>query len=69
METLHIEFQPEVKEKLLRFLNSFSKNELKIVEDEFLLEETKKMLHERLSDINEEKVSFISIEDFEKTLD
>lgn len=34
MESLHIEFQPKVKEKLLAFLNSFSKNELKIIEDE-----------------------------------
>ncbi len=69
MESLRIEFQPKVKEKLLEFLNSFSKNELKIVEDKFLFEETKKMLHERLMDINEGKVSFIAIEDYEKTLD
>ena len=41
MESLHIEFQPNVKEKLLEFLNSFSKNELKIVEDETSFEETK----------------------------
>lgn len=41
MESLHIEFQPKVKEKLLEFLNSFSKNELKIVEDETSFKETK----------------------------
>ena len=41
MESLHIEFQPNVKEKLLEFLNSFSKNELKIFEDETSIEETK----------------------------
>lgn len=41
MESLHIEFQPKVKEKLLEFLNSFSKNELKIVEDETSFEESK----------------------------
>ena len=41
MESLHIEFQPKVKEKLLEFLNSFSKNELKIVEEETSFEATK----------------------------
>lgn len=41
MESLHIEFQPKVKEKLLEFLNSFSKNDLKIVEDETSFKETK----------------------------
>lgn len=41
MESLHIEFQPKVKQKLLEFLNSFSKNELKIVEDETSFKETK----------------------------
>lgn len=41
MESLHIEFQPKVKEKLLEFLNSFSKNDLKIIEDETSIEATK----------------------------
>lgn len=41
MESLHIEFQPKVKEKLLEFLNSFSKNELKIIEEEISFKETK----------------------------
>ncbi|HCQ11756.1 hypothetical protein [Flavobacterium sp.] len=41
MESLHIEFQPKVKEKLLEFLNSFSKNDLKIIEDETSFEATK----------------------------
>jgi hypothetical protein len=34
METLQIEFQPNVKEKILEFLNSFSKNEVKITQEE-----------------------------------
>jgi hypothetical protein len=33
METLQIEFQPNVKEKILEFLNSFSKNEVKITQE------------------------------------
>ena len=33
METIKIEFQPNIKEKLIEFLNTFSKNELHIVEE------------------------------------
>ncbi|MEC4004624.1 hypothetical protein OX283_008150 [Flavobacterium sp. SUN052] len=69
MESIHIEFQPNVKEKLLEFLNSFSKNELKIVEEENSFEATKSLLHQRLKDLKEGKVNLISIEDYEKSLD
>ena len=69
MESLHIEFQPKVKEKLLEFLNSFSKNELKIVEDETSFEATKAILHQRLSDLRSGKVDLIAIEDYEKIVD
>lgn len=33
METIKIEFQSNVREKLIQFLNSFSKNELHIIEE------------------------------------
>ncbi len=34
METIKIEFQSNVKEKLIHFLNSFPKNELHIIEED-----------------------------------
>ena len=34
METIKIEFQSNVKEKLIDFLNSFSKSELHIIEED-----------------------------------
>jgi hypothetical protein len=34
METIKIEFQPNVKEKLIEFLNSFKYNEVHIIEEE-----------------------------------
>ncbi len=34
METITIEFQPNVKDKIIAFLKSFSKNELHIIEEE-----------------------------------
>ncbi len=34
METITIEFQPSIKEKLIEFFNSFSQNELHVIEEE-----------------------------------
>lgn len=45
MEAIRLEFQPEIKEKILNFLNSFSSDELKItLEDHYFDENRKKML-------------------------
>ncbi|WP_310560311.1 hypothetical protein [Flavobacterium sp.] len=41
METIKIEFQSNVKEKLIEFLNSFSKSELHIVEEDSPIKEDK----------------------------
>jgi|JFJP01.1.fsa_nt_gi hypothetical protein len=73
MESLHIAFQPNVKEKLLEFLNSFSKNELKIVEDETSFKETKsfkehqqrmKLSLERLHSGESKTISFEELDTF-----
>lgn len=51
METIKIEFQPNIKEKLIAFLNTFSKNELHIVDevssngDDDYYKEYREMLH------------------------
>ncbi len=68
MESLHIEFQPNVKEKLLEFLNSFSKNDLKIVEENTAFEATKTILQKRLTDLRAGKADLISIDDYEKII-
>ena len=41
METITIKFQSNIKEKLIAFLNSFSKNELHVIEEETLLLKTR----------------------------
>lgn len=69
METLHIEFQPNIKERLFEFLNSFSKNEIKIIEEDISFEETKKFLQQRLADLRSNKSELISIEEYENILD
>lgn len=48
METITIEFQPNVKEKVIAFLNSFNRNELHIIEE---------------NSINEEDPSFVAYRD------
>lgn len=47
METIKIEFQPSVKEKLIEFLNSFSKNDLHIVEEDKAFGENKAFIEYR----------------------
>lgn len=39
MESIKIQFQPSVKEKLIRFLETFSINELNIVEEKHNIKE------------------------------
>lgn len=41
METIKIEFQSNVKEKLIGFLNSFSEGELNIIEEDSSIVEVK----------------------------
>ncbi len=69
METLQIEFQPNIKTQLLEFLNSFSKNDLKIIVEEPTFEETKQLLNKRLEDLRAGKSELISIEEYEIMLD
>lgn len=63
METIKIEFESSVKERLIEFLNSFKANEVHIIEEEKSFLETKKRVQEsynklvngesKLYDINE----------------
>ena len=47
METIKIEFQSSIKEKLIDFLNSFSKSELHIVEEDSPIIEDKSFVEYR----------------------
>ena len=42
METIRIQFQPNIKEKILKLLNTFSKEEVQILFDDTSFEENKK---------------------------
>jgi hypothetical protein len=69
METLHIEFQPNVKEKLLEFLNSFSKNDLKIVEANTSFETTKKRVQESYRKLKNDETKLYDIEELDAILE
>ncbi len=69
METIKIEFQSSVKEKLIEFLNSFSKNELHIIEEDDDFLENKKILQNRLDELRQGKSELVSIQDYEDLLD
>lgn len=47
METIKIEFQSSIKEKLIEFLNSFSKSELHIIEEDSPIIEDKSFVEYR----------------------
>jgi hypothetical protein len=63
METIRIQFQPNIKEKLIELLQTFSKDEIQIIEEDLLFEEQKKRINnsyqnlvnsdEKLYDIDE----------------
>ena len=44
METLRLEFHPNIKDKILELLSSFSSDELKIVQEDPNFEENKRKL-------------------------
>lgn len=75
METLQIEFQPSVKAQLLEFLNSFSKKDLKIVEEEieivhdeaFLAHRERLQLEAKRVDLGESKLR--SLEELDEYLE
>jgi hypothetical protein len=41
METIRLEFQSNIKEKILELLSSFSSDELKIIDEKLLLKKIK----------------------------
>lgn len=69
METLQIEFQPSVKEKILEFLNSFSKNELKIIVKDPTFEETKKRVHESYRKLKNGETKLYDIDELDAMLE
>ena len=69
MESLRLEFQPEIKAKILELLSSFSSDELKIVQEDTGFDEVKRMLIARAEKIKSGTVQFCSFEALDKMLE
>jgi len=69
METLTIEFQPNIKAKILELLGSFSSDELKIVPERETFEEEKRMLQSRIDKINDGTAVYSNFEELDVLLE
>ena len=69
METIRLEFQPNIKAKILELLSSFSSDELKIVSERSTFEEEKRMLQSRIDKINDGTAKFVSFEELDQYLE
>ena len=75
METIKIEFQSNIKEKLIEFLNSFSKNELHIIEEESTVVkdeaywEHRNKLHLEVEKIKSEESKLYDIDELDAMLE
>lgn len=69
METLTIEFQPNIKAKILELLSSFSSDELKIVQEDVSFLAIKKELNDSLEKINNGNAKLYSFEELDVILE
>ena len=69
MEAIRLEFQPEIKAKILEFLSTFSADELKIVPERSTFEEEKRMLQSRIDKINDGTAVYSTFEELDILLE
>jgi hypothetical protein len=69
MEAIRLEFQPEIKAKILELLSTFSPDELKIVPDSSTFEEEKRMLQSRIDKINDGTAVYSTFEELDILLE
>jgi hypothetical protein len=69
MEAIRIEFQPNLKSKIIELLSTFSPDELKIVEDDSSFVENKKKLEVSLEKVNNGTGDFCSPDELDSRMD
>lgn len=69
METIRIQFQPKLKEKILALLNSFSKEEVQIIFEDAAFQENKNRVHESYEKLMSGTETFYTIEEASEMLD
>ena len=69
METIRLEFQSNIKAKILEVLSAFSSDELKIVQEDADFDETKKILQSRIDKINNGTAEYSTFEELDVLLE
>ncbi len=69
METIRLEFQPNIKAKILEVLSSFSSDELKIVQEDMDFDENKKKIAIAYAKLKSGTEKMYSIEEVDAILD
>lgn len=69
METIRIQFQANLKSKILELLSSFSENEVQIIQEDPFFEKNKKTLEDELKNIENGKSKCISMEELDLVME
>jgi hypothetical protein len=69
MEAIRLEFQPEIKAKILEFLSTFSSDELKIVQEDSEFLKNKRKLDDSLEKIKNGTAKLYSFEELDAILE
>ena len=69
METIRLEFNPNIKAKILELLSSFSSDELKIVQEDFDFNEEKKKINNAYAKLKSGTEKMYSIDEVDAILD
>jgi uridine kinase len=69
METIRIQFQANLKSKILELLSSFSENEVQIIQEDPFFEKNKKILEDELKNIENGKSKCISMEELDLVME
>ena len=69
METIRLEFNSDIKAKILELLSSFSSDELKIIKEDEEFLKNKEMIHSRIRKIDDGKAEYSSFEELDILLE
>ena len=69
METIRLEFQPNLRAKIMEVLSSFSSDELQIIPERSTFEEEKRILQSRIDKINNGTAEYSTFEELDILLE
>ncbi|MBZ4034685.1 hypothetical protein K6T82_07905 [Flavobacterium sp. 17A] len=69
MEAIRLEFQPEIREKVLKLLSEFSPSELTIIEEDSDFDNDKRKVHSAYSKLKSGNEKLYSVDEVDSILD